>query len=116
MFKPQDTKSLSHNFGWSSCLSALLCLVGILLGPMAGNAALIFSAGSTNALPSSQVLVPIRTTNFSSIGVFQFTVRWNPAVITYVGAEQFGLLGLSSGSLGLTDVGNGVMRVSWDDI
>src|SRR5213075_3272314 len=66
-------------------------------------------------LAGTDVMVPMRASQFTAISSFQFSLHWNPAVVTYLGVEQFNLAGLSSGSFGTTMTNSGTLTASWDD-
>lgn len=72
-------------------------------------------AASTNALPGTQVLIPLRVSQFTNISSFQFSLHWNPADASFVGLEQFGVPGLAAGNFGTNLAANGLVTVSWDD-
>ena len=98
-------------------LAALLA-VATLAGVEASRAraaTLTFAVGATNAVTNSQVVVPIRVTNFTGISSFQFSLHWSPAVATFVGVEQFGLPGLTASNFGMTLLSTGTLTSAWDD-
>jgi PKD repeat protein len=74
-----------------------------------------FTAGSVGGNAGSQVLVPMRVIGFTNILTFQYSVHWDPAIITFVGIEQFNLNGLGVGNFGTSQTNAGALTVSWDD-
>ncbi len=76
-----------------------------------------FIVASTNGAPGTDILVPIRVQSFSNVASFQFSFHWNPAIARFIGVEQFGLPGLTSGpnnfNLGMSNAGT--FTVLWDD-
>jgi hypothetical protein len=82
---------------------AFLLTLALLLGLVAGGraATLTFAVGATNAVTNSQVVVPIRVTNFTSISSFSFSFHWNTNVARFLGVEQFALPGQTTNDFGL---------------
>ena len=74
-----------------------------------------FTVGSASGLPGTDVLVPVRVSNFTDIRTFQFSFHWNTGVVTFLNVEQFGLSGLSVGNFGTINTNAGRLTVSWDD-
>src|SRR6185503_12662561 len=64
-------------------------------------ATLTFAVGATNGVTNSQVVVPIRVSNFANISSFQFSFHWNTNVASFVGVEQFGLAGMTNTDFGV---------------
>lgn len=61
--------------------------------------------------------VEFRVTNFTNVAGMQFSVRFDPAVITYnqVASTNNALTGFDpTGSFGTSSVGTGALRVSWN--
>ena len=77
-----------------------LLVLGLAMG-RARAAALTFAVGATNAVTNSQVVVPIRVTNFTAISSFQFSFHWNTNVARFMGVEQFALPGQTTNDFGL---------------
>ena len=109
-------KQFNERFG---AAVRLLVLLSALLGAGAPEAhaagGLTFAVASTNAMSGTDVLVPIRASQFSSILTFQFSFHWNPAVATFMSVEAFGLPGMGAGNFGTTMTNLGTLTVSWDD-
>jgi hypothetical protein len=72
-----------------------------------------FAGAKTNGSFGTQVTVPILTSGFSDINVFQYSLHWDPTVARFAGVEQQALAGIS---FGLTLTNSGTLTVSWDDI
>ena len=93
--------------------AAFLCFA-ILFGMSAGTAngaILTFAVGATNGVTNSQVVVPIRVSQFTNISSFQFSFHWDTNVASFVDVEQFGLQGMA-----ITDFGvfpTGTVTVAW---
>ncbi|GHM99544.1 hypothetical protein WSM22_10340 [Cytophagales bacterium WSM2-2] len=64
---------------------------------------------------NSDVLVPIQTSAFNNIVGNQFSVNWDPSVVTFVDVESFGLNGLDVSSFGTTNANVGQLTMSWSD-
>ena len=83
---------------------AFLLTLALLLGLAVGSAraaTLTFAVGATNAVTNSQVVVPIRVTNFTDISSFSFSFHWNTNVARFMGVEQFALPGQTVTDFGL---------------
>ncbi|HTD65021.1 MAG TPA: Ig-like domain-containing protein [Candidatus Limnocylindria bacterium] len=77
-----------------------------------------FTVGSTNGLPGTSVLVPVRVTSFTNVAAFQFTFRWNPATVTFIDvpSDRFGLPNMSrAGTFNSANSNSGSLNVFWDD-
>jgi len=65
-----------------------------------------------------EVRVPVVVENFNRIDTLQFTMAWDPAVVSYRGVQGFGLLGMTEANFGVLKDGQGRtnrITVSWDD-
>ncbi len=74
-----------------------------------------FSAGSATPAPGSRFKVNISVAGFAAVTTAQFTLDWNPAVISYVGTGDYGLNGLAGANFGVNNTGTGKLTFSWDD-
>ena len=74
-----------------------------------------FSVAGATPGATTTFNVPVRVSGFSGVNSFRFSLQWDPAVIQYLGAVNFSLLGLSSGNLGASDAASGRLGVSWND-
>ena len=96
--------------------AAFLLTLALLLGLAAGDghaATLTFAVGATNGVTNSQVVVPIRVTNFTSVGSFSFSFHWNTNVARFAAVEQFALAGMTTNNFGI--FADGTITVAWDD-
>ena len=85
-------------------------------GANLGGNPVTFTVGSASGLPGTNVLVPVRVSQFTNINTFQFSFHWDTNVVTFVDVEQFGLPGFSSGgNFGLNSTNAGRLNVSWDN-
>jgi Cohesin domain/Dockerin type I domain len=75
----------------------------------------VFSIGRQVAPPGSRVTVPVRVERFSQVSSAQFTLSWDPAVLRYVGTGDYGLRGISDGSFGTAQTGQGRLSFAWYD-
>jgi VCBS repeat-containing protein len=74
-------------------------------------ATLTFAVGATNGVTNSQVVVPIRVSHFTGISSFQFSLHWDTNVASFVGIEQFDLIGLAGTDFGVFPTGT--VTVAW---
>jgi hypothetical protein len=74
-----------------------------------------FSVFSSNNIgnKNSEVLVPIKASQFNALISGQFTASWNPMVAKYIDVEQYGLDGMNAALFGTNDVNNGKLGFSW---
>ncbi len=63
--------------------------------------------------PASQAVALFRVEDYASITSGQGVLRWDPAVLSFVGTEQYGLPSIDSYSFGLTQVANGEASFSY---
>lgn len=119
-FQNNTDKSMKHQCAIPRAIPRGLGVAGLLLALLAGigtasAANLTFAPGRVTAPTSTQVVLPVVVTNFSSVSLFQFSVHWNPETASYVGVEQFGLAGMGAANFGTTLSAGGTLTVSWDD-
>ena len=95
--------------------SATSLPVTLVVNPVPPDA-LEFEFGTVSGSQNSFVSVPMRVRRFTNIGSFQFSMHWDPGVLSFDSVEPF-LQGLTSGSgnFGSTMKENGILIVSWDD-
>jgi len=75
---------------------------------------LTVSSGTTN--PTGSVSLNIVVTNFTGVTGIQFSMDWDPALLSYVGITTGGLPLFGSGNIGLTYTSAGKLGIAWDDI
>ncbi len=75
---------------------------------------LTVSSGMT--IPTGSVSLNIVVTNFSRVTGLQFSMDWDPTLLTYAGVTTGGLPLFGSGNIGLTYTSTGKLAVAWDDI
>lgn len=90
----------------------LSVLVSCLLLSRASHGGIIFTFGSDTVVSGHSVTLPVTVTDFSGVGVFQFDMNYDSALLQYVSPPS---------SLGLPDLtfyspSPGTVRVSWDDV
>ncbi|HRD81647.1 MAG TPA: HYR domain-containing protein [Saprospiraceae bacterium] len=64
---------------------------------------------------NEMIAVPIRVQNFNGIAALQFTLRWDPAALSYQSVLNFGLPGLTGINFGQTtaNIQNGILTMTW---
>ena len=67
----------------------------------------------TIALPGDTLLLGIKAANFDEIVSVQFSITWDPSVISYMNTE---VDDLTNAAVGETDAEDGLLRFSWFDI
>jgi len=70
---------------------------------------------SVTAMTGAQVCLPLSVTGFDNILGMQFSINFDPAALTYTGAQNFSplLSGFSNGSIGNPSAGN--LTFTWND-
>ncbi len=63
----------------------------------------------------SQITVPVKVKDFQNIVSAQGTIQFDPAIVTYSSAQQFGLPGMNASSFGTSQVSSGKLTFSWYD-
>lgn len=71
-----------------------------------------FLLENQQALPGTEIVVPVKVADFQQISGYQFTLTWNPKVLQYQGVVNEAL----TGSFGISQVGNGKLSTSWNDV
>ncbi len=84
----------------------------IVVGP---SNTVIVAIGNRLGDSGTQVVVPITSRGFNTIGTFQFSLHWDPAVASFADTEQYGVPGLTSANFGSDAASTGTLNVSWDD-
>jgi hypothetical protein len=62
----------------------------------------------------SSVFVPVQVNGFENVLTAQFSVNWDPDVVTLVEVSGYGLPGMAGGNFGWTQVNSGRLSFSWD--
>lgn len=74
-----------------------------------------FAASTENAMPGAAVKLWVSASGFTRVTSAQFTLKWNPAVLQYVGTGDFNLTDLGAGNFGSAQTSQGKLTISWDD-
>ena len=94
----------------------LFCAPLILATAAHGASSVTFGAGNESAQQNVTVGVPIDVSGFTTVSSFQFTLQWDPAVLSFQSESGFANIGsFNSGNFGINSVGSGLLTVSWDD-
>jgi len=70
--------------------------------------------GEASAAPGEVIGLPIRADGFPPITSLQFSLRWDPKQLEFVGVDGFQLPGLALGNFNIQGVQNGFLSLSWD--
>jgi hypothetical protein len=98
--------------GSTFCLMRFCCLSCLFGASLTASAGVMFIADAATVPQGSTAVIPITVSHFAGVTSFQFSLTWDDGAIQYSSAGNFGLNGLSSGSLNSSP---GVLTVSWDD-
>jgi hypothetical protein len=95
-----------------------LSTVFSLLGPRGADAqGVTFALSSSTNQPGDSTTASLSVSGFDQVLDFQFTLQWDPTVLSYVGLGNYGLNGLAAGNFGASTAltSSGVVTCSWDD-
>lgn len=70
---------------------------------------------NASAASGSSVSIPVQVNNFSDILGTQFSIQWDPSVLTFVNTDNISLPNLGSNSLGLSQTASGILTCSWTE-
>ncbi len=77
--------------------------------------AIQLSATDSLANPGDTVQVAVQISQAEQLTTAQFTVRWNPSVLEFIGTEGYTLRGLGGDNFGSSRVVKGQLYFGWDD-
>jgi len=69
-----------------------------------------FRMDEYHVMPADEIIVPVRVKDFSNITGYQFTLSWNPGVLSFMGINDNAL----SGFYGESRVSEGYLTTSWN--
>jgi hypothetical protein len=75
----------------------------------------VLYAEAIQDVKDTELSMPIKVNSFTEILSAQFSLTWDPSVVTFVGTEQYGLQGIDNSSFGVTQVDKGKLVFSWSD-
>lgn len=75
----------------------------------------IITAGQETVLEGATASVPISAENFNDVVSIQFTLQWDPTIVTYQGTGDYGLPGMSEFNFGETEIDQGRLTFVWFD-
>ena len=78
-----------------------------------GGSDIVIRANQASGDNGTEVCLQIRVDNFTDVESMQFSMSWDPAIITYSRVTNFNLVNLSAGSFGSTMAGS--LRCIWDE-
>ncbi|HPF00405.1 MAG TPA: cohesin domain-containing protein, partial [Bacteroidales bacterium] len=91
-------------------------IFALLFLPLISQAqAVYFRLGSGSNIQGTEVVIPVTVQNFSNLISMQGTVSFNPAVISFVNTENYGVSDLSPANFGTTNAATGHISFSWND-
>ena len=67
------------------------------------------------AISGSQVIVPVKVKDFVNIMSIQGTIQFDQSILSYVSVQDFGLSGMNSSWIGLTQITSGQLTFLWVD-
>lgn len=95
-------------------IAALFCLVILPHTGFTQQSKPVFSA-PVDTVTSSRYVANIRVRQFNKIVGAQFTLAWNPSVLTFDSVGQFGLPFTISSNFGLQSAQQGILRFAWSE-
>lgn len=78
-----------------------------------GGTDIVIKANDVSGDNGTNVCVQVRVDNFTEVESMQFSMSWDPNIITYTGVQNFNLVNLTGGSFGSTMAGS--LRCIWDE-
>jgi hypothetical protein len=72
------------------------------------------AVGSVVASTGEMVALPVRTEGFEAVTSLQFSLKWDPKKLDFMGVDGFQLPGLGTGNFNVQGVQNGFLSLSWD--
>ena len=69
---------------------------------------------SISGMPGSQVKVPLRMIDFENMMTMQFTIAWDPGLLTYNSVSDITIGNVSGASFGTAEINNGFLTFSWN--
>ncbi len=91
----------------SACGSAIVAVPSFLS---------LETAGFSGVMAGSNVSVPVTVQDFADVAGLQFSVSWDPAVLSFVSVGNFSAaLGLNNSNFGEGNAANGELRFAWFD-
>ena len=79
-----------------------------------GSENVTFSVESMTAQAGTNICLDVTVDNYTDILTWQYSVTWNPSVLSYTGVTGFNLPGLAVSSFG-GNTASGTLTASWDD-
>ena len=76
---------------------------------------LIITASDETAAAGSNICVDFSVDNFDNILSVQYTMHFDPAILSYTGVDGLNLPGMVSSQFGTNNAGNGIITLSWLD-
>jgi Leucine-rich repeat (LRR) protein len=73
------------------------------------SASVRFAAQPVATALNSEIEVPVTVKDFNNVGAYQFSMRWNPAHLQYVGTSN----GAIQSAFGTTQIANGILTNAW---
>jgi hypothetical protein len=101
-----------HSFCTLLASTMLICA---LATPLQAQQQVTFVAPLLKAKNGDLVGVDVRVKSYDSIASFQFSMAWDPTVLTYIRLDSFRLAGLDPSSFNTGNTNNGKISVVWTD-
>ncbi len=73
-------------------------------------------AAKMQASNGQQVCVPVTTTGFLNVVSMQYTMQWDPEILSFREIKSFGLPGLNDNNFGTNQAASGILTHSWYDL
>lgn len=73
------------------------------------SASVRFAAQPVATALNTEIEVPVTVKDFNNVGAYQFSMRWNPAHLQYVGTSN----GAIQSAFGTTQIANGILTNAW---
>ena len=77
---------------------------------------LFVTAGSIGGLPGTNVCVPFTVENFDDLGALQFSIDYDPAVLTFTGTQNYNPNANNLGAASFNETMPGTIVFLWNDL
>jgi hypothetical protein len=101
---------------WTNSAGASVTPNGVQLVPRDLDPSPLLTVSSGTANPTGSVSLDIVVSNFTGITGLQFSMDWDPSLLSYAGVTSGGLPLFGPGNIGLAYTNAGKLGIAWDDI
>jgi hypothetical protein len=93
----------------------IISLALLLIPILSGFASVSLIMPHRSGASGTQITIPVKVKDFSNIISAQGSIQWNPAIVSFVSVQNYGLPSMSAGNFGTTQTSSGKLTFSWFD-